>query len=194
MHKFLPLKDCSESYLGRPLPWETTCLEGPLVFGRKSYLSACSAYRNLSPKTTCLERPYFITNKVVFQDRFHCTSTCIHVNDVNRDHINTNIGKVSGKIILDQDQPWHIHDIKSKHVINMPAKKLSKATTNTYYLTKLYTVTSILFKDHAKIKTTMAQSWVVLVAGFYCMFYRWGKWLGSSQNVQWNLRIMTTQD
>ncbi len=46
----------SETCLERPLPWETTCLEGPPVWGRKSHIPV---YMNLSPKTTCLERPYF---------------------------------------------------------------------------------------------------------------------------------------
>ncbi len=35
---------------------ETTCLEEPLIFGRRFYISM---QLNLSRKTTCLERPYF---------------------------------------------------------------------------------------------------------------------------------------
>ncbi len=42
--------------LDRRLPRETTGLEGPPAFGRKTYISV---EMNLSPKTTCLERPHF---------------------------------------------------------------------------------------------------------------------------------------
>ena len=46
----------SEICLERPLPWKTTCLEGPHIHGSRSHISM---QLNLSPKTTCLERPYF---------------------------------------------------------------------------------------------------------------------------------------
>ncbi len=49
--------------LERPLPWETTCFGGPHTPGRRSHNSM---QLNLSPKTTCLERPYFYG--AVFQD------------------------------------------------------------------------------------------------------------------------------
>ncbi len=45
----------SETYLNRPLPWETTCLERPDISVRRSHISM---QLNLSSKTTCLERPY----------------------------------------------------------------------------------------------------------------------------------------
>ncbi len=45
----------SKTCLEGSLPWETNCLQGPLIFGR-SYIPM---QLNLVPKVTCLERPYF---------------------------------------------------------------------------------------------------------------------------------------
>ena len=47
---------CSENCLERPLPWETTCLDRPHIFGRRTCISI---YLNLSLETTCLDRPHF---------------------------------------------------------------------------------------------------------------------------------------
>ncbi len=60
----------------RDLCHNNTCLEGPLVFGRRSHISM---WMNLSSKTTCLERQYFlwpIINGAVFHfpDRLYCTT------------------------------------------------------------------------------------------------------------------------
>ncbi len=46
----------SRTYLERPLPWETTCLDRPHIFDRKTYISI---QLNLSPEITCLDRPHF---------------------------------------------------------------------------------------------------------------------------------------
>ncbi len=61
----------SEACLERPLPWETTCLEGPPVYGRKSYIQCRWICHQ---KTTCLGRPsYFYGHGAVFQDRLYCS-------------------------------------------------------------------------------------------------------------------------
>ena len=70
----------SETCLERPLLWETTCIEGPHIPGRRSHISV---WWNLSPKTTFLEKPYFLANWVVFQDRFYCIYTCFFLSSVN---------------------------------------------------------------------------------------------------------------
>ena len=49
------LSEYNETCLERPLPWETTCLEGPQSPVRRSHISL---QLNLSPKITCFERPY----------------------------------------------------------------------------------------------------------------------------------------
>ncbi len=60
----------SETCIERPLPRETTCLEGPHTPGRKSAFQCNS---------TCHQRPpvlrdhIFVANGVVFQERFYCT-------------------------------------------------------------------------------------------------------------------------
>ena len=46
----------SETCLERPLPWETTWLQRPHIFGRRANISV---QLNLSPEITCLERPHF---------------------------------------------------------------------------------------------------------------------------------------
>ncbi len=43
--------------------WETACLEGPHIPGRRSHLPS---------KTTCLERPRFISNGTVLHEKFYC--------------------------------------------------------------------------------------------------------------------------
>ena len=48
---------------------ERAYLEGPHTPGRRSHISM---QLNLSTKTTCLERLYFMANGAVFQDRFYC--------------------------------------------------------------------------------------------------------------------------
>ena len=58
----------SETCLRRPLPWETTCLEGPLVLAEDPTFQC---------KWTCHQRPpalrdSFMANGAVSQDRFYC--------------------------------------------------------------------------------------------------------------------------
>ena len=59
----------SEIYLERPLPRETTCLEGPHTNDRKAQISM---QLKLSPKTTCLCDHIFMVSGRIFQKRFYC--------------------------------------------------------------------------------------------------------------------------
>ncbi len=61
----------SETCLERPLPWQTTCLEGPHIPGRSSHMSM---YLNLAvkKKLPVLRGHIFAANRVVFHDRFYC--------------------------------------------------------------------------------------------------------------------------
>ncbi len=71
----------SETCIKRPLPWETTCLEGPHITVRSSFISV--QYWNLSPKTTFLKRPnFFLDNWAVFQELYCILCICIYPADL----------------------------------------------------------------------------------------------------------------
>ncbi len=61
---------CRTHLVERPLPWETTNLEWPAI---PVWSFQPFTILNMSPKTTCLERPHFYANGKVFHDRFYCT-------------------------------------------------------------------------------------------------------------------------
>ncbi len=58
----------SETYVERPLLWETTCLEGPLV----NPTFQCKWTSHQRPPV--LRDHIFMASGVVFQNRFHCTA------------------------------------------------------------------------------------------------------------------------
>ncbi len=59
-----------EPCLERPLPRETTCLERPHIFGRRS---AFQCNRTCYQRLPVLTDHLFVANGVIFQDRFYCT-------------------------------------------------------------------------------------------------------------------------
>ncbi len=74
----------SVTYFERPLLWETTCLEGPPVLRRRSYIVSVKEPVT-QKKTTCLERHFYgqwggLSRQALLysRKRFHCTNITLY--------------------------------------------------------------------------------------------------------------------